>query len=101
MPTRRRAHIHCSTRSCRYSGLIRSSMRLTPVQSSSLMSINNLRVNATAEESADACSAFVLEYLGRALQSKPFVTFAISGGSTPKLLFRRLASHGFDWTKVH
>jgi 6-phosphogluconolactonase len=65
------------------------------------MSNNNLRVDTTAEESADACSAFVLEHLGRALQSKPFVTFAISGGSTPKLLFRRLASSGFDWTTVH
>jgi 6-phosphogluconolactonase len=29
------------------------------------------------------------------------VTFAISGGSTPKLLFADLAKADFDWSKVH
>jgi 6-phosphogluconolactonase len=42
----------------------------------------------------------VLETLQRALKSKPSATFAISGGTTPRLLFSRLAASGFDWSNV-
>lgn len=59
------------------------------------------RISATAEEVADACAGYVLEVLAEALKSQPHATFAISGGSTPKLLFRNLAKSGFDWSKVH
>jgi 6-phosphogluconolactonase len=59
------------------------------------------RVSPTAEEAADACAGYVLEVLSAALKSQPHATFAISGGSTPKLLFAKLASSGFDWSNVH
>jgi len=39
--------------------------------------------------------------LGGALGRKGRAAFAISGGSTPRLLFSRLAASGFDWSKVH
>lgn len=61
----------------------------------------SLRISATAAELADACAAYVLEVLSGALQSQPHATFAISGGSSPKLLFSKLAKSGFDWSNVH
>src|SRR3954451_15815207 len=64
------------------------------------MSDSDVRVHPTAEESADACASFVLSFLRETLQSKPSATLAISGGSTPKLLFRRLAAASFDWSNV-
>jgi 6-phosphogluconolactonase len=64
------------------------------------MSHSNVRVHTTAEESADACASFVLNFLRETLESKPNATFAISGGNTPKLLFHRLADANFDWSNV-
>src|SRR3954452_6298349 len=64
------------------------------------MSHSDVRVHTTAEESADACASFVLNFLRETLESKPNATFAISGGNTPKLLFRRLAAANFDWSNV-
>jgi 6-phosphogluconolactonase len=60
-----------------------------------------LRIAPTAEESAEICTRYVLECLEETLKTKPFATFAISGGSTPKLLFSRLAKADFDWSRVH
>src|SRR3981081_837126 len=54
-----------------------------------------------ADAAAHACSLHVLALLDSALSGEGDATFAISGGSTPKLLFAHLAKAGFDWTKVH
>jgi 6-phosphogluconolactonase len=60
-----------------------------------------LRIAVGAEESTEACTRYVLESLEETLKTKPSATFAISGGSTPKLLFSRLAKADFDWSRVH
>ena len=65
------------------------------------MSNRGLRIAAGAEESAEACTRYVLECLEETLKIKPSATFAISGGNTPKLLFSRLAKADFDWSRVH
>ncbi len=65
------------------------------------MSDGALRISEDAESAASACASFVLDTLRGALQSKGGATFAISGGSSPRLLFSRLAASGFDWSKVH
>ncbi|HEX3683937.1 MAG TPA: 6-phosphogluconolactonase [Bryobacteraceae bacterium] len=62
---------------------------------------DSLRISATAEEVADAAAQYVLETLSAGLKSQPHATLAISGGSSPKLMFRKLAASGFDWSKVH
>lgn len=62
---------------------------------------DSVRVSATAEEVADASAKYVLETLSDALKSQPHVTLAISGGSSPKLMFSKLAASGFAWSKVH
>ena len=61
----------------------------------------NIRVSSSPAEAAAACSDFVLQKLSEALKSKPWATLAISGGTTPKLLFQNLAKSSFDWLKLH
>jgi 6-phosphogluconolactonase len=61
----------------------------------------NVRIAASADASAEACTRFVLECLEETLKSKPQATLAVSGGSTPKLLFAKLAKADFDWSRVH
>jgi 6-phosphogluconolactonase len=60
-----------------------------------------IRVSATPEEMAEACAAFILESLTEALQSQAQAAIAISGGSSPKPMFAKLAQSGFEWSKVH
>lgn len=60
-----------------------------------------LRIESSPETSAADCSKFILETLTAALSRSPRATLAISGGSTPKLLFAEMAKAGFDWSKVH
>ena len=60
-----------------------------------------IRVSATAQEVADACAAFIIEALTAAIESQPQATIAISGGSSPRPMFAKLAKSGFDWSKVH
>ncbi len=65
------------------------------------MSKPNLNIAATPEEAATRCAALILETLGTALKRNRIATLAISGGSTPKLLFADLAKAPFDWSNVH
>jgi 6-phosphogluconolactonase len=60
-----------------------------------------LRVYQTAEQGAEACAAYILDCLGKDLNSQPRATIAVSGGNTPRLLFSRLAQADFDWSRVH
>jgi 6-phosphogluconolactonase len=62
---------------------------------------DSLRVSPTAEEVADAAAQYVLETLSEALKSQLHATFAISGGSSPKAMFSKLAKSGFEWSNVH
>ena len=62
---------------------------------------SDIRVAGSREASARELSSFVQASLKEALQSKPRVSFAISGGTTPALLFADLAQAHFDWTGVH
>ncbi len=58
-------------------------------------------INADPESAAEACSHHILELLDEALRGQEFVTFAVSGGSTPKLLFDRMTKRPFPWNRVH
>jgi 6-phosphogluconolactonase len=61
----------------------------------------NLRILANAQETADACAAHILGVLSGVLRTQARATIAISGGSSPKLLFATLAKASIDWSKVH
>lgn len=61
----------------------------------------HLRVSKTPEDVAAACSTHILQSLEEVLKTQPSVSFAISGGSSPKLLFQKLSKADFDWARVH
>lgn len=50
---------------------------------------------------AAACGRLMLDTLSDTLANRPTASLAISGGSTPKLLFTWLAEQEFDWSRVH
>lgn len=60
-----------------------------------------LRIADTREKSALECAGFILGKLTETLRSSPYATLAISGGSSPKLMFAEMAQAAFDWSKVH
>jgi 6-phosphogluconolactonase len=60
-----------------------------------------LRIRDTAEQEASACSEYILSALKEALQSQPAATIALSGGSSPKLLFAAMAKADFNWSRVN
>jgi 6-phosphogluconolactonase len=53
------------------------------------------------QEASAACAVKILELLEESLAKTPLASIAISGGSTPKLLFGEMAKAGFDWGRVH
>jgi len=61
----------------------------------------NLQIRDTPEQAADACGDFVLAKLASALEKAPKASLAISGGSTPRLLFAYMAKAKLNWSKVH
>jgi 6-phosphogluconolactonase len=49
---------------------------------------------------AEACAAHIVSLLEMGLAGEGRVTFAVSGGSTPKPMFAGLVRAGFDWSRV-
>jgi 6-phosphogluconolactonase len=49
------------------------------------------------QQTAEACAQFILS----ALEGKPKATLAISGGSSPKIMFEIFAKTKFQWDRVH
>ncbi len=58
-----------------------------------------LVIGETAENAARECAQSILALLAQPAKAR--ATLAISGGSTPKLLFADLAKAKFDWSNVH
>jgi 6-phosphogluconolactonase len=50
---------------------------------------------------AEACSHHILNLLEEVLSGQEFATLAVSGGSTPKLMFASMAKARFPWDHVH
>ena len=64
--------------------------------------MNNQRfVYENALATSAACAGKLVELIQNRLKTAPRVTLAVSGGSTPKLMFDELAKSGFDWSSVH
>jgi 6-phosphogluconolactonase len=58
-------------------------------------------VYENAQAASEACAHKIIELLGRALASQPRASLAVSGGTTPKLMFAVMAKASFDWKNVH
>ena len=54
-----------------------------------------------AQAAADECAARITELLEEALATRELATLAVSGGHTPRLMFRKMAVLPFDWKRVH
>ena len=54
-----------------------------------------------ATAAAAACARYIADRLEEALSRAESATFAVSGGSTPKLLFDDLAVAALPWDRVH
>jgi 6-phosphogluconolactonase len=54
----------------------------------------------TAEAAADACADRILDLLGQARRERGRASVALSGGSTPRLMFRTMAKRPFDWRDI-
>lgn len=54
----------------------------------------------TALEAAIACGDRILHLLDAARQERGRALLAVSGGSTPRLMFESMAKRGFDWARV-
>lgn len=49
---------------------------------------------------AEACAHHVISVLDETLAGQEFATFAVSGGTSPRLLFDKLAATKFPWDRV-
>lgn len=58
-------------------------------------------VYESAQAASEACARKILELLTRALATAPRASLAVSGGSTPQMMFAAMAKSGFDWSNVH
>jgi 6-phosphogluconolactonase len=50
---------------------------------------------------AEACAQRLLSLLYDAVEEKGVASLAVSGGSTPKLMFQKMVGMKFDWSRVH
>ena len=50
---------------------------------------------------AEACGDCTLEILDQARKERGVATVAVSGGSTPRLMFQSMAKRSFDWKNIH
>lgn len=59
-----------------------------------------IRRHPDPRTAAEACGAEILHLLAQAIAARGGGTLAISGGSSPKLMFEYFARSTFDWSKV-
>jgi 6-phosphogluconolactonase len=53
-----------------------------------------------AQGAAEACGDRILEILDKARRERGWAMLAVSGGSTPRLMFQAMAKRSFDWSNV-
>jgi 6-phosphogluconolactonase len=58
-------------------------------------------VSLDAQGAAEACALAVAGWLRAAIAERGVASLAVSGGSTPKLMFRVMTGLGLDWSKIH
>ncbi|HLI85891.1 MAG TPA: 6-phosphogluconolactonase [Bryobacteraceae bacterium] len=58
-------------------------------------------VFADAAAAAEACARRIFGLLDEALAGRETATLAVSGGHTPKLLFKKMTALPFDWQRLH
>lgn len=59
-----------------------------------------LRLFDSPREAAEACGAAILEALDAARSERGRARLAVSGGTTPRIMFEWMARQAFDWSRV-
>lgn len=59
------------------------------------------RVYENPQAASEACAHEIMDLLRQTLSSQPRASLAVSGGSTPKIMFAEMAKAKFDWSNVH
>jgi len=54
-----------------------------------------------APAAAEACAGHIVTLLDAALASQELATLAVSGGTSPKWMFERLAASKLPWNRIH
>ncbi len=62
---------------------------------------NSRQLFPDAQSAAEHCGDRILQLLKQKPATRPTATLAISGGSSPKPMFERMAAAHFDWNSVH
>ena len=63
--------------------------------------MTNRHIHEDASAAAHACAERIFALLHTILETQEIATLAVSGGSTPKLLFQALVNSGFKGERVH
>ncbi len=63
--------------------------------------MSHLKRFADARRAAAACGSQIFEWLGEAMLERESASLAISGGTSPKVMFELFAQAPFDWERVH
>jgi 6-phosphogluconolactonase len=50
---------------------------------------------------AEACAQRLLTLLDDVIEERGFASLAVSGGSTPRIMFQKMVGMKFDWSRVH
>ncbi len=59
------------------------------------------QVSPDPQTAANACAEYIFGRLETAIAARGAASLAISGGSTPKLMFQKMAATPFAWDRVH
>lgn len=62
---------------------------------------NELLIFKSPIDAAEACGQAMFDAIGEARADRGIATVAVSGGSTPKIMFEWMALQPFDWRNVH
>jgi len=54
----------------------------------------------TPEAAADACADRILDSLNQTRRDRGQAAIALSGGSTPRLMFQTMAQRSFHWREI-
>lgn len=61
---------------------------------------DRIHVFSDAQGAAEGCARAIADRLNEAIAARGSASLAVSGGSTPKLMFREMCLLGLDWTKI-
>jgi len=60
-----------------------------------------MRVYGDAQKAAEGCGVQIAEWLAEVVSERGVASLAVSGGSTPRLMFKVLVSLKLPWGKIH